>query len=59
MQIGKAKKHDALTLSSATPIGANTMFLHIVERNTPFLTLHKLFRILPIIWAQVAEKCFC
>jgi hypothetical protein len=47
-------KHN--TLSSATPIGANIMFLHTGKRYTPVLVLHKFFHTLPIIWAQGAAK---
>jgi hypothetical protein len=46
------------TPNSATPIGANTMFLQIVQRYTPFSVLHQFFPTLPIIWAQVAAKRF-
>jgi hypothetical protein len=44
------------TLSSATPIGANTMFLQIGKRHIPLLALHQFFHTLPIIWAQVVAK---
>ncbi len=44
------------TPNSATPIGANTMFLQIGKCYTPFLALHQFFPILPIICAQVAAK---
>jgi hypothetical protein len=42
--------------NSATPIGANTMFLQIGERYTPFSALHYFLPTLPIIWAQVVAK---
>jgi hypothetical protein len=45
-------------LSSATPIGANAVFLQIDRRYTPFSALHQFFPTLPIIWAQVAAKRF-
>ncbi len=44
--------------NSATPIGANTMFLQIGKRYIPFSELHQFFPTLPIIWAQVAAKRF-
>jgi hypothetical protein len=44
--------------NSATPIGANTMFLQIGKRYTPFSALHQLFPTLSQIWAQVAAKRF-
>jgi hypothetical protein len=47
-----------LELSSAAPIGANTMFFQIGRRYTPFSGLHQFFSTLPIIWAQVAAKLF-
>ncbi len=37
------------TLSSATPIGANTMFLQIGKCYIPFLALRQFFQTLPII----------
>jgi hypothetical protein len=50
------KRH---TLNSATPIGANTVFLQTGKRYTPFSALHQFFPTLPIICAQVAEKRLC
>jgi hypothetical protein len=46
------------TLNCATPIGANTMFLQIGKRYTPFSALQQFFPTLPIIYAQVAAKRF-
>jgi hypothetical protein len=46
------------TQNSATPIDANTMFLQIGKRYTPFSALHQFFSTLPIICAQVAAKHF-
>ncbi len=46
------------TPNSATPIGANTMFLQIGKLYTPFSALHQFFPTLPIICAQVAAKHF-
>jgi hypothetical protein len=46
------------TPNSATPIGANTMFLQIGKRYTPFSALHQFFPTVPIICAQVAAKRF-
>jgi hypothetical protein len=46
------------TPKSTTPIGANTMFLQIGRRYTPFSALRQLFPTLPIICAQVAAKRF-
>jgi hypothetical protein len=46
------------TPNSATPIGANTMFLEIGKHYTPFSALHQFFPTLLIIWAQVSAKCF-
>jgi hypothetical protein len=46
------------TPNSATPIGANTMFLQIGKRYTPFSALHQFVPTLPVIYAQVAAKCF-
>jgi hypothetical protein len=46
------------TPNSATPIGANTMFLQIGKRYTPFSALHQFFHTLPIICAQVTAKGF-
>jgi hypothetical protein len=46
------------TPNSATPIGANTMFLQIGKCYTPFSALHQFFSTLPIICAQVAAKRF-
>ncbi len=45
-----------LTPYSATPIGANTMFLQIDKRHTLLSVLHLFFPTLPIIWAQVAAE---
>ncbi len=47
------------TPNSATPIGANTMFLQIGKRYTPFSALHQFFPTLPIICAQVAANVLC
>jgi hypothetical protein len=44
------------TPNRTTPIGANTMFLKIGKRYTPFSVLHQLFPTLPIICAQEAAK---
>ncbi len=49
---------NSYTPNSATPIGANTMFLHIGKPYTPFSVFHQVFPTLPIICAQVAEKRF-
>jgi hypothetical protein len=46
------------TPNSTTPIGADTMFLQIGRRYTPFSALHQFFPTLPIICAQVAAKRF-
>jgi hypothetical protein len=46
------------TLNSATPVGANTMFLRTGKRLTPFSASHQFFPTLPIICAQVAAKRF-
>jgi hypothetical protein len=46
------------TPNSATPIGANTMFLQIGKCYTPFSVLHQFFPTLPINCAQVAAKRF-
>jgi hypothetical protein len=61
--IGKIKTNKQNTMkhytpNSATPNGANTMFLQIVKRYTAFSELHQFFPTLPIICAQVAAKCF-
>ncbi len=44
--------------NSTTPIGADTMFLQIGKRYTPFSALHQFFPTLPIICAQVVAKHF-
>ncbi len=44
------------TPNSATPIGANTMFIQIGKRYTPFSALHQFFLTLPINCAQVVAK---
>ncbi len=46
------------TVSSVTPISADTMFLQIVKHYTPFLALHQFFHTLPIIWADIVN-IFC
>jgi hypothetical protein len=46
------------TPNSATPVGANTMFLQTGKRYTPFSALHQFFPTLPIVCAQVAAKRF-
>jgi hypothetical protein len=46
------------TPNSATPIGANTMFIQIGQRYTPFSAPRQFFPTLPINCAQVAAKCF-
>ncbi len=46
------------TTNSATPIGANTMFIQIGRRYPPFSALHQFFPTLPINCAQVAAKGF-
>jgi hypothetical protein len=61
--IGKIKSGNQNTVkrdtpNSATPIGANTMFLQIVKSYTPFSALHQFFPTLLIICAQVAAKQF-
>jgi hypothetical protein len=53
---GKQNTVKRYTPNSATPIGANTMFLQIVKRYTPFSALHQFFPTLPIICSQVAAK---
>ncbi len=53
---GKQKTVKRYTPNSATPIGANTMFLQIGKRCTPISALHQFFPTLPIIYAQVAAK---
>jgi hypothetical protein len=55
---GKQNTVNRYTLNSATPIGANTMFLQISKRYTLFSALHQFFPILLIIWVQVAANCF-
>jgi hypothetical protein len=55
---GKQNTMKHYTPNSATPIGANAMFLQIGKHYTPFSTLRQFFPTLPIICAQVAEKCF-
>jgi hypothetical protein len=55
---GKQNTVKRCTPNSATPIGANTMFLQIGKRYTPFSAVHKFFPTLPIIYAQVAAKLF-
>jgi hypothetical protein len=46
------------TPNSATPFGANTMFIQIGKRYSPFSAAHQFFPTLPIICAQVAAKRF-
>jgi hypothetical protein len=46
------------TPNSAIPIGANTMFIQIGKRYTPFSALHQFFPTLLINCAQVAAKRF-
>jgi hypothetical protein len=46
-------------LSSATPIGANTMFLQIGKRYISLSALHQFFHTLALMLAQVAAKHFC
>jgi hypothetical protein len=46
------------TTNSATPMGANTMFIQIGKRYTPFSALLQFFPTLPINCAQVAAKPF-
>jgi hypothetical protein len=55
---GKQNTTKRYTPNSATPISANTMFLQICKRYTPFSALHQFFPTLPIIFAQVAAKRF-
>jgi hypothetical protein len=55
---GKQNTVKGYTPNSATPIGANTMFLQIGKRYTSFSALHQIFPIFPIICAQVAAKRF-
>jgi hypothetical protein len=43
---------------SDNSICGNTMFQQIGARYTPFSALHQFFHTLPIIWAEVAAKCF-
>ncbi len=47
------------TPNSATPIGANTMFIQIGKRYTQFSALHQFFPTLSINCAQVAAKRLC
>jgi hypothetical protein len=54
---GKENIVKRYTPNRTTPIGANTMFLKIGKRYTPFSSLHQFFPTLPIIWAQVVAKC--
>jgi hypothetical protein len=54
---GKGNIVKRYTPNSTTPIRANTKFLKIGKRYTPFSALHQFFPTLPIIWAQVAAKC--
>jgi hypothetical protein len=58
VKLNQAKQNTVkrYTLNSATPIGANTMFLQIGKCHTPFFALHHFFPILPIICSQVAAK---
>jgi hypothetical protein len=46
------------TPNSATPIGANALFLQIGKRYTTFSALHLFFPTLPTICAQVAAKLY-
>jgi hypothetical protein len=55
---GKQNTEKRYTPNSATPIGANTLFLQIGKCYTPFTALHQFFPTLPIICAQVAAKRF-
>jgi hypothetical protein len=55
---GKENTVKRYTANSAPPIGANTMFLQIGRRYTPFAVLHQFFPTLPIICVQVAVKRF-
>jgi hypothetical protein len=55
---GKQNTVKRYTPNSTSPIGANTMFLQIGKRYTPFLALHQFFPTLLIICAQVAAKRF-
>jgi hypothetical protein len=55
---GKQNTVKRCTPNSATPIGANTMFLQIGKLYTPFSALYKFLPTLPIICAQVAAKRF-
>jgi hypothetical protein len=47
------------TPNCATPIGANTMFLQIGKRYTPFSALHQFFPTLPIIYAKWRQNVLC
>jgi hypothetical protein len=55
---GKQNAVKCYTPNGATPIGANTMFLQIGKRYTPFSALHQFFPTLPIICAKMAAKRF-
>ncbi len=56
---GKQNTVKRYTPNSATPIGANTMFLQIGKYYVQFLALQQFYPILPTICAQVAAKCLC
>jgi hypothetical protein len=55
---GKQNTVKCYTPDSATPIGANTVFLQIGKHYTPFSAFHQFFPTFPIICAQVAAKRF-
>jgi hypothetical protein len=55
---GKQNTVNRYSPNSATPIGANTIFLQIGKRYTQFSALHQFFLTLPIICAQEASKLF-
>ncbi len=55
---GKQNTVNRYTSNSATPIGANTMFLQISKRYTLFSALHQFFPILLIIWVPSGGKLF-
>jgi hypothetical protein len=55
---GKENTVKRYTPNSATPMGANTMFIQIGKCYTPFSALHQFFPTLPINCAQVGVKRF-
>jgi hypothetical protein len=59
MKSGKQNIVKRYTPNSATPIGANTMFLQICKRYTPFSALHQFIPTLPIIVLKWRQNIFC